>query len=79
MKVKNERGPTIAIRIFGNPPNCRIFAELTESELKFLQQWRQEIANAPKLAAARKALKEAKRQFAEIQRENEQRGKNAPR
>lgn len=79
MKIKNIHSDGISIILKGNPPNTRIYAELTEAELKFIQEWRQEIANAPRLAATRNELKEAKRQLAKVRQENEQRGKNGPR
>ncbi|MDD3587403.1 MAG: hypothetical protein PHQ75_09480 [Thermoguttaceae bacterium] len=74
MKVLNEPISEISIRLFGNPPNVRIFAELTETELRFIQDWRDEIAFAPHNAEIRRELIRARRDAAAIQKHNKKIG-----
>lgn len=71
MKMKTVRGNSnICIFLKGNPPNTRIFAELTEAELVFLQKHRAEIESIAMCAEAQKELKRAKALFDEIDAHN---------
>jgi len=76
MKIKTFHPRGISVLLVGNPPHTRIFAELTEAELSFLQKWRLKIAEASRSVEARKALRKAKQQFLEIQEERKKREKN---
>jgi len=71
MKIKTTHGNSGMSIIFrGNPPNIRIFAELTETELVFLQNHRNEIESIAKRAEAEKELKRAKILLDEVRAHN---------